>query len=307
MAKPYLSLEPLVSWRQARHPLDWPALFGRRAPLELEIGFGNGERLVRHAKAHPEVNLVGVDLSWPAVRRALRKIALARPGNVLLVQASAEVALGRLFPPQSLAAVESLFPCPWPAERQARRRLFGRRFLTILNNRLAPGAHCRMVTDHAGFFAWVQGQVPREGFAVQARTRGPGLETKYERKWRGAGQERFFELVLTKTRHLEAPPVEDIVLEPVRLKSFDQAAVQNRDFAEEAYISFKELVFDPQKQKGLLHAVVSEDDFLQAFWLEFHRRADAWVLRPALGCGLVPTRGVRRAVELAAGLAEGRL
>jgi len=308
MAKHYLSLKPLVPWRGMRHPLNWPVLFGRRAALELEIGFGNGERLLRHALAHPETNLVGVELSWPAVRRSLRKIALAQACNVLLVQASAEAAILRLFAPNSLASVEALFPCPWPAERQSKRRLFSRRFLAILNNRLAPGACFRMVTDHPHFFAWVASQVPDQGFAKETCVRGPGLETKYERKWREQGQEEFYELRLMKTRHLHLPLGEDILLQPLRLKSFDKEAVQGRDFGgEEAHISFKELVFDPLKNIGLLHAVVNEDDFMQAFWLEFCLDKSGWLLRPALGCGLVPTRGVRRAVELAAELAEGRL
>lgn len=305
MAKPYLSLKPLIGWRLMHHPLAWADLFGRTAPLEVEIGFGNGERLLRHAKAHPDTDFVGVDLSWPAVRRALRKIALAQTRNVLLVQASAEVALARLFSPGSLHSVEALFPCPWPGGRQEKRRLFGQRFLTVLNNRLGDGARFHMVTDHPKFFAWVRGQIPDEGYKVETGIRGPGLKTKYERKWRGQGQNEFFELWLTKTQTLAVPPLEDSVLEPLRLKSFDQAAVQNRDFNEEAFISFKELIYDQEKRTGLLHTVVNEDDFLQAFWLQFSAHGSEWLLRPGLGCGLVPTRGIRRALELAARLAEG--
>jgi tRNA (guanine-N7-)-methyltransferase len=287
-----------------QHPLAWSELFGRSAPLEVEIGFGNGERLLRHAGKHPDMDFVGVDLSWPATRRALRKIALTQLNNVLLIQASAELALARLFAPASLLSVEALFPCPWPGGRQEKRRLFERRFLTILNNRLAAGARFHMVTDHAGFFAWVRRQIPGEGFKVETGTRGPGLETKYERKWRGQGQNEFFELWLTKISDLAESPLEDIVLEPIRLRSFDQQAVQNRDFNEEAFISFKDLVYDQEKRIGLLHTVVSEDDFLQAFWLQFSANGSEWLVRPGLGCGLVPTRGVRRALELAARIAE---
>jgi tRNA (guanine-N7-)-methyltransferase len=307
MARTYQSLKPLIPWRQMSHPLDWSDLFGRQAPLEVEIGFGNGERLLRHARSHPEINLVGVDLSWPAARRALRKINLSQAGNVLLVLASAEAALTRLFAPHSLDSVEALFPCPWPGVRHQRRRLFSRRFLTILNNRLNDGAVFHMVTDHERFFKWVSSQIPKEGFQVKTGVRGPGLKTKYERKWCGEGQEEFHELWLTKTKHLETPPTEDIMLQAIRLNDFDRAAVENRDFHEQAFISFKELVFDPEKEKGLLQVVVSEDDFLQAFWLEFRMADDGWRLRPTLGCGLVPTKGVRRAVEIAADLAQGRV
>ncbi len=301
MAKHYISLEPFLPWRQAERPVDWGARFGRAAPLELEIGFGNGERLVRRAREHPELNLVGLDISWPSARRCLRKIALAGLKNVLLVQADARVALRALFRQGSLRRVDSLFPCPWPADKHRGRRLFTAGFLRLLNSRLEVGGRFRMVTDHHRFFTWVRGQLGQgeSGFDASWRVRGPGLETKYERKWLGQGQRQFYEITLSKVRHLEVPDWEDEVLQAYHLESFDPEDFPCRDFPGPERVSFKNLVFDPQKRLGLLQTVVVEGDFQQAFWLEFRWQGAYWSLRPALGCGLVPTRGVRRALELA--------
>lgn len=306
MAKHYLSLDPLTPWRQAERPLDWESRFGRRAPLELEIGFGNGERLLRRALARPELNLVGLDISWPSARRALRKIALANLKNVLLVQADARPALRLLFRPRSIARADALFPCPWPAPGQGKRRLFSAGFLRLLNSRLVDGGCFRMVSDHKGFFEWVRAQTPGTGFAASGRARGPGLDTKYERKWLGRGQREFYELILTKERHIDLPAWEDVELRAYHLDDFHPERFECRDYFGEELISFKDLVFDPLKQRGLLHAVVVEGDFRQAFWLEFARRGQGWSLRPALGCGLVPTRGVLRSLELAWREARGQ-
>ena len=48
-------------------PLDLDAVFARRAPRTLEIGFGNGESLVSLAAAHPERDYVGVEVHRPGV------------------------------------------------------------------------------------------------------------------------------------------------------------------------------------------------------------------------------------------------
>ena len=85
----YLSLHPLLLWQHIERPIDWPRHFGRVAPLEVEIGFGNGEFLLREAQQHPDWNLVGIELAWASVQRGLRKIAQTCTPNVrlLLVEA----------------------------------------------------------------------------------------------------------------------------------------------------------------------------------------------------------------------------
>jgi tRNA (guanine-N7-)-methyltransferase len=42
-------------------PIDWARLFGRVAPVELEIGMGKGTFLTDQAKARPDVNFFGIE------------------------------------------------------------------------------------------------------------------------------------------------------------------------------------------------------------------------------------------------------
>ena len=118
MKKHYLSLRPLVLWQEDARPINWSQLFGRKKPIEVEIGFGNGEFLVRQAEAHPERNFIGIELMWGSTRRALRKIKKAGLENVRLVQGDTRIAITRLFSEESIDRVYSLFPMPWPKEKR---------------------------------------------------------------------------------------------------------------------------------------------------------------------------------------------
>src|SRR5215470_652303 len=169
----YLSLAPLLLWQHVERPVDWAQRFGRQAPLVVEIGFGNGEFLVREAQAHPERNFVGIEQEWASVQRGLRRIAQAQVTNVRVLLVDARIALERLFTPQTVQRVYALFPCPWPKERHVKHRLFARTFLTLLNSRLASEGTVHMVTDHVPYLHWVLAQVSDTGFAAQWMTIAP--------------------------------------------------------------------------------------------------------------------------------------
>ncbi len=301
MTAPYLSLEPLVPWRQLPRPLAWEQVFGRSAPLELEIGCGNGEVLVRRAQERPGVNLVGLDVDWVSARRAIRRINLAELNNAKVVQAEAALALERLFIPQSLAGAWCLFPRPWPKPNQARHRLFSPSFLRLLNSRLAPGAVCRLVTDFRPFADWVGRQVPGSGLACGRREIPPTVNSKYERKWRGQGQEVFYELTLAKEEHLPWPNPEEPVLHYPHLEHMDPQALTTWEDWGEISVLCKDVLYDRQARRALLRMVVLEDNLEQAFYLELMPRPQGGhLLRPAPGCGVLPSLGVQRALELTA-------
>jgi tRNA (guanine-N7-)-methyltransferase len=95
----YRSLKPLILWREVERPLCWARLFGRVAPVELEIGFGSGDYLVARAQQHPERDFVGIELEWEGVQRALRRIAGAGLTNVRVLLGDARPILWRAIAP----------------------------------------------------------------------------------------------------------------------------------------------------------------------------------------------------------------
>ena len=294
----YLSLAPLLLWQHVERPVNWAQRFGRQAPLVVEIGFGNGEFLVREAQAHPEHNFIGIEQEWASVQRGLRRIAQARVANVRLLLVDARIALERLFTPRTVQRVYALFPCPWPKERHSKHRLFAQTFLTLLNSRLAPDGEVQVVTDHEPYLHWVLDQVPDTGFVAQWTTIAPRFSTKYERKWCETGQQEFYALRLRKTTHVARPLREDATLHTHRIARFDPAHFQPGTRRGAITVTCKEFLYDPQRQKGMVWVFVAEEGLTQDFWIEIVRRGVDWAIRPARGCGMVPTVGVQHALDL---------
>ncbi len=179
----------VVDWRRASSwPIDWSRVFEREAPLELEVGFGNGQFLTERARAHPERDHLGIELSWTAATHVFRRIDALALENVRVLLVDAEVALRNLFVSESLAEVFVNHPCPWPKARHHARRLFHPPVLALLADRMKTGAQLTIVTDHAAYAEWL-GEVLTGQDALLSCHATPEVAqipgrrpTKYERK-----------------------------------------------------------------------------------------------------------------------------
>src|SRR5262249_46844075 len=145
----------LVDWQREPWPIEWSSVFARSAPLALEIGFGNGSFLEEQARARPERDHVGLELSWTAATHLFRRLQRAELRNVRIVLGDAEALLLHLFAPESLCEVFVNHPCPWPKSRHVERRLLSRDFLARLAERMQPEARLTVVTDHAEYALWL--------------------------------------------------------------------------------------------------------------------------------------------------------
>ena len=296
---PYnFSLNPFILWLEAERPIDWLAQFGRETILELEIGFGYGDLLVQLAQKYRERNFVGLELKWASIQKALRNITQAKAHNIRLIQADARVALDRLFPLQSLHRVYALFPDPWPKKRHAKHRLFSHTFLRLLNSRLVSGGQVRIITDFQPYLNWILEQAPGTGFEAYCKSIAPRFGTKYERKWHENGQREFHELRLLKREHAEIPLKEDIPLMTYHVEHFDPDRFHPLNERGDTVAEFKEFLYDPKRQKGMVLVVVAEENLTQQFWIEIGQERGRWYIRPSKGCGVVPTTGVQRALDL---------
>ncbi len=203
-------------------PLDWAAHFGRRAPLAVEVGFGNGEFLVWWSRGNPGWNLVGLEFSSQCVARAARALSREGCGNVRLVRGDARFLLRELFPSASLRRVMVQFPFPWPKSRHAKNRLFQAPFAATLADVLVLGGELVLVTDQE-WYARDVGEVLRQNGSFQVGSLETGPErpfrTRYEKKWLEEGRSiHRLEAVLKHSR-----PVARICLPgPVRPSPLDR-------------------------------------------------------------------------------------
>ena len=161
-------------------PIDFPDAFGRRAPVMLEIGFGNGDTLAALAAQNPQNNYLGIEVHRPGVGRLLARLEAEGLNNVRVVCADAKEMLARHVPDESLSAVYVLFPDPWPKQRHRKRRLVQMDFVELLRRKLKPGGRLHLATDWSAYAEQMQEVlVHAPGFAP-ATSVEPRLPTKYE-------------------------------------------------------------------------------------------------------------------------------
>lgn len=325
MARPLsLSLQDhVVDWKRLPWPAPWPRVFGRTAPLALEIGFGNGAFLVEQALAHPERDHLGIELSWTAATHLFRRLAKVDAPAVRVLLGEADVLVEQLFAPGSLTEVFVNHPCPWPKARHLERRLLRREFLTTLARRMAPGAPLTIVTDHAEYATWLH-----EEFAAQEELVSchdtvevaeiPGrTPTKYQRKAMDQGIPIHFfqwrrrpDAVVARPDRPVLDPEADmptISLEgPVRgsrdaiFDGFERIVHRERHEGVEVIVKLDAVFRRADAPVWLVETLVQEDRLGQAFGIEVVDRGSSWLVKPGRLGFPYPTHGVRRALSCVA-------
>jgi tRNA (guanine-N7-)-methyltransferase len=128
-------------------PVDLDALFGRRAPRTVEIGFGNGDYLLAQAEEHPGRDYLGIEVHPPGVGQLLQGAAAAELANLRVSRHDAVEVLTEQLAPATLDEIVVLFPDPWHKKRHNKRRLVNAAFATLAASRLAAGGRLRLATD----------------------------------------------------------------------------------------------------------------------------------------------------------------
>jgi len=128
-------------------PRDFDAVFGRRAPLVLEIGFGNGEALRYAAEHEPQRDFIGIEVHQPGVGRLLNALDAAGLHNVRVYNHDAVEVLQHDIADGTLDEVRIWFPDPWPKKRHHKRRLLQPAFVDLLARKLRSGGLLHLATD----------------------------------------------------------------------------------------------------------------------------------------------------------------
>jgi len=132
--------------------IDFDALFGRTAPLEIEIGSGKGTFLVSQAVAFPETNFLGFEWASKYYRHAADRITRRNLGNVRMLRDDAANFLREHVADGVVERFHIYFPDPWPKARHNKRRLLGEENMPEFYRTLAPGGVLNIATDHPDYF-----------------------------------------------------------------------------------------------------------------------------------------------------------
>lgn len=128
-------------------------IFGRRAPLVIELGTGKARFLIEAARAEPAQDFLGVERALSYYRFSRDRIRRSGVRNAGVIRADARLFVSGCVTPGSVSAFHVYFPDPWPKKRQRKRRLLDGVFLETLAARLVPGGLLRVATDHPGYAA----------------------------------------------------------------------------------------------------------------------------------------------------------
>ena len=186
-----LSLEKLlpifgISFSNAR--LDPKAVFGRIAPLVLEIGSGMGETTAEIARENPQTDFVAIEVHGPGVGSLLKKIAAFELKNLRVIRHDAVEVLAHMIADGSLAGIHLFFPDPWPKKRHHKRRLVQAAFAALAARKLAAGGYFHAATDWPEYAAQIEEVFSSSScFDQELPAQKTRPITKFERRGIGLG------------------------------------------------------------------------------------------------------------------------
>jgi tRNA (guanine-N7-)-methyltransferase len=175
-------------------PVDFAVLFGRRAPVELEIGTGKGRFLMASAADCPGRDFLGLEIEREYALLVRERAARRGLSNVRVESLDGKEFVRRRLSPGSLAALHVYFPDPWPKKRHRKRRLFDAAFAKAAALALEPGGFLRVASDHEEYWTVIAETLAAEPELVRLppSETGPWSSgTNYELKFLASGRPVF--------------------------------------------------------------------------------------------------------------------
>ena len=176
----------------------WYTLFPQKAPLHIEIGMGKGQFIMGMAKAHTDINYIGIEKYTSVLLRAVQKMeAEETPLDTLRFLCFNAEDIAEIFAPGEVDRIYLNFSDPWPKDRHAKRRLTSSAFLDRYDQILAKGGHIEFKTDNRDLFDFSVEEINASStWQIQALTydlhndtsmNAGNIMTEYEEKFSSIG------------------------------------------------------------------------------------------------------------------------
>lgn len=176
----------------------WHTLFPQEAPLHIEIGMGKGQFIMGMAKAHGDINYIGIEKYTSVLLRAVQKMeAEETPLDTLRFLCFNAEDIAEIFAPGEVDRIYLNFSDPWPKDRHAKRRLTSSAFLDRYDQILTKGGHIEFKTDNRDLFDFSVEEINASStWQIQALTydlhndtsmNAGNIMTEYEEKFSSKG------------------------------------------------------------------------------------------------------------------------
>lgn len=164
------------------------------APLDLEIGTGNGYFFADYTKRNPNRTLLGMELKFKPLIQSIKRARALGNTNGYMLRYHASL-LDDVFAAQELDNVFIYFPDPWPKKRHHKNRLINLEFLLNLFEQQKSGSYLEFKTDHPGYYEWVMERLPKTPYQILRQTddlhksewANENFMTHFEKLWTSKG------------------------------------------------------------------------------------------------------------------------
>ncbi|MBV8056774.1 MAG: tRNA (guanosine(46)-N7)-methyltransferase TrmB [Deltaproteobacteria bacterium] len=164
------------------------SLFGRAAPLEVEIGAGRGDFILGRAAAMPERNFLAVEVSAPLAHLLAARATRAELQNLRIARIDARPLVNLFLPGGSVSAYHVYFPDPWPKARHAKHRLFTPWFVANLMRTMIVGASLYIATDVPEYAELIFSMANAQGLRPTSNPVAGAAATGFARKFIAQGR-----------------------------------------------------------------------------------------------------------------------
>ena len=173
----------------------WGEVFGRKAPLHIEVGMGKGQFMMQLALQNPDINYVGIEMYSSVLLRAVQKMEENPIPNLRFIRMDARE-IEEVFDKEEVDKIYLNFSDPWPKDRHAKRRLPSRQFLARFDQILKKDGNLEFKTDNKDLFDFAVEEVEPAGWKIDAITydlhhdevmNQGNILTEYEEKFSSKG------------------------------------------------------------------------------------------------------------------------
>lgn len=185
--------------------INFKSVFGRNAPVTLEIGFGDGDSLLEQACSYPDRDFIGIEVHSPGIGHLLNRIHQEDINNLRVLRHDAVEVLEKQIPEESLDCIQLFFPDPWHKRKHHKRRILQNSFIKTINKHLIIGGQFHMATDWENYAEHMLNEMEcAKGFKNNAgngnysKNKGARQQTKFERRGLKLGH-GVWDLIYIKT------------------------------------------------------------------------------------------------------------
>jgi tRNA (guanine-N7-)-methyltransferase len=270
-------------------------LFKNENPLNVEIGFGNGEFLLYQARKERNKNFIGFELESKNFSLIKRKLYDLDLNNVKIMRCNGTFAMDALFHDESIENIFLCFPSPWFKKKNIKHAVANEDFVDLISHKLMRGGSFELVTDDYLYLAYSIELLKQSGFFQKGEVNiNPRREiaTYFERRWKRKGRTIYgIKYFKTKVQNKKKKPLYKKIDFPIATNMPHKCLIKK----EKAILRILDVYSSLYSSDIFVEAIVGEIKYPQHIYFHLKRGKTHFFLYPFTS--LIPTEGVENSLK----------